>query len=48
MSGSGNLNAFNLELETAKIKKYAGSGVAEVNVSSSLKRRLVGSGSGEA
>jgi hypothetical protein len=44
MSGSGNLNAFNLELETAKIKN-AGSGVAEVNVSNSLEAAVVGSGS---
>jgi hypothetical protein len=44
MSGSGNLSAFNLELESAKIKS-AGSGVAEVNVSNSLDAAVVGSGS---
>jgi hypothetical protein len=44
MSGSGNLNAFNLELETAKIRN-AGSGLAEINVTNSLDASLVGSGS---
>jgi hypothetical protein len=44
MSGSGNLNAFNLELETAKIK-VSGSGVAEINVSNSLDASVLGSGS---
>ncbi len=43
MSGSGNLNAFNLELETAKIR-VSGSGVAEVNVSNSLDASVLGSG----
>jgi hypothetical protein len=43
MSGSGNLNAFNLELETAKVK-VSGSGVAEVNVSNSLDAAVLGSG----
>jgi len=44
MSGSGSLNAFNLELETCKIK-VSGSGVAELNVSNSLDATILGSGS---
>jgi len=44
MSGSGNLNAFNLELETAKIK-VSGSGLAELSVSSSLDASVLGTGS---
>jgi hypothetical protein len=44
MSGSGTLNAFNLELESAKVK-VSGSGVAEVNVTNSLDASVVGSGS---
>jgi hypothetical protein len=44
LSGSGNLNAFNLELESAKVKN-AGSGVVELNVSNSLDAIVVGSGS---
>ena len=43
MSGSGNMNAFNLELETAKIK-VSGSGLAEVNVSTSLDAAVLGTG----
>jgi hypothetical protein len=44
MSGSGNLNAFNLELETARIK-VSGSGVAELNVTNSIDASVLGSGS---
>lgn len=43
ISGSGNLNAFNLELESAKIK-VSGSGNAELNVSNSLDGATLGSG----
>lgn len=43
MSGSGNLSAFNLELESAKVK-VTGSGVAEVNVTNSLDATVLGSG----
>lgn len=43
MSGSGNLNAFNLELETAKVK-MSGSGVAEINVTNSLDASILGTG----
>ncbi len=43
MSGSGNLNAYNLELETAKIR-VSGSGVAELTVTSSLEASVLGSG----
>jgi len=43
MSGSGSLNAFNLELETCKIK-VSGSGTAEINVTHSLDASIVGSG----
>lgn len=43
MSGSGTMNAFNLELETAKIK-MTGSGLAELNVSNSLDASVLGSG----
>jgi len=44
MGGSGSLNAFNLELETAKVK-LSGSGNAELNVTNSLEASLLGSGS---
>lgn len=44
ISGSGSLNAFNLELETAKLK-VSGSGSAEVTVSNSLDASVLGSGS---
>jgi hypothetical protein len=44
MSGSGNLNAFNLELETAKVK-VSGSGIAEVNVTNAIDAMVLGSGS---
>lgn len=44
MGGAGNLNSFNLELETAKIK-LSGSGVAELNVTNSLEASVLGSGS---
>lgn len=44
MSGSGNMNAFNLELETAKIR-VSGSGIAELNVSNSLEASVLGTGS---
>jgi hypothetical protein len=43
VAGSGNLNAFNLELETAKIK-LSGSGVAEISVTNSLDASVLGSG----
>ena len=43
MSGSGNLNAFNLELETAKIR-MTGSGLAELSVSNSLDAAVMGNG----
>lgn len=43
MSGSGNMNAFNLELESAKLK-MSGSGLAEVNVSTNLDAAVLGSG----
>jgi hypothetical protein len=44
ISGSGTLNAFNLELESAKVK-VTGAGVAELTVSSSLDAAVLGSGS---
>jgi hypothetical protein len=44
IAGSGSLNAFNLELESAKIRD-SGSGTAEVNVTNSLDAAVVGSGS---
>lgn len=44
ISGSGTLNAYNLELETAKIK-VTGSGAAEINVTNSLEAAVLGSGS---
>ena len=44
MSGTGNLNAYNLELETAKVK-VSGSGVAELNVTNAIDASVVGSGS---
>ena len=43
MSGSGNLNAFNCELENAKIK-MSGSGTCELTVSNSLEAVVQGSG----
>ena len=43
ISGSGTMNAFGLELETAKIK-MTGSGLAEINVTTSLDAATVGSG----
>lgn len=43
MSGSGNMNAYNLELESAKIK-VSGSGVCEVNATNSLDAAVLGSG----
>jgi hypothetical protein len=43
MSGSGNMNAFNLELETAKVK-VSGSGLAEISVSTSLDAIVFGTG----
>lgn len=44
MGGAGNLNAFNFELENAKIK-LSGSGLAELNVTNTLEASLLGSGS---
>lgn len=44
ISGSGNLNAFNCELENAKIT-VGGSGNAEINVSENLEAYIMGSGS---
>lgn len=44
LSGSGNLNAFDCELESAKIK-VSGSGSAELSVASSLDAIVMGSGS---
>jgi Putative auto-transporter adhesin, head GIN domain len=43
-SGSGTLNAFECELESAKIK-VSGSGSAELNVTSVLEAQILGSGS---
>lgn len=43
-SGSGTLNAFECELESAKIK-VSGSGSAELNVTSTLEAQILGSGS---
>lgn len=43
-SGSGTLNAFECELESAKIK-VSGSGSAELNVTSALEAQILGSGS---
>ena len=43
-SGSGILNAFECELESAKIK-VSGSGSAELNVTSALEAQILGSGS---
>lgn len=43
MSGSGNLNAFNCELENAKVK-ISGSGNCEITVSNSLEAVVQGSG----
>jgi hypothetical protein len=44
LSGSGNLSAFNLELESAKVK-VSGTGLAEITVSNSLDAAVLGSGS---
>ncbi len=44
LSGSGNLNAFDCELESAKIK-VSGSGSAELSISASLDAIVMGSGS---
>ena len=44
LSGSGSLNAFNCPLETAKIK-VSGSGLGELNVTTTLDATVVGSGS---
>lgn len=44
MSGSGNINAYDCELENAKVK-ISGSGVCELKVSSSLDAIVQGSGS---
>lgn len=44
IAGSGSLYAFNLELESAKIRD-SGSGNAEINVTNSLDAAVVGSGS---
>lgn len=44
LSGSGNLNAFDCELESAKIK-VSGSGSAELSVTASLDATVMGSGS---
>lgn len=43
MSGSGSLNAFSCELETAKIK-LSGSGTCEINATSTLDAVVLGSG----
>lgn len=43
-SGSGTLNAFDCELESAKIR-LSGSGSAELNVTSVLEAQILGSGS---
>jgi Protein of unknown function (DUF2807). len=43
LSGSGNMNAFDCELESAKIK-VSGSGIAELNVTSSMEAVVLGSG----
>jgi len=43
LSGSGNLNAFDCEIESAKIK-VSGSGSAEVSVTASLDAVVMGSG----
>ncbi len=44
MSGSGSLNAFACELETAKVK-LSGSGTCEINATSTLDALVLGSGS---
>ena len=44
MSGSGNLNSFTCELETAKVK-LSGSGNCEINVTGNLEATVLGSGS---
>jgi hypothetical protein len=44
LSGSGNLNAFDCPLETTKVK-VSGSGIAELNVTSTLEALVLGSGS---
>jgi hypothetical protein len=43
MSGSGSLNAFSCELETAKVK-LSGSGSCEINATSTLDAVVLGSG----
>lgn len=43
MSGSGNLNAFNCEIENAKVK-MSGSGTCEINASTNLDAIVQGSG----
>ncbi len=43
MSGSGSLNAFSCELETAKVK-LSGSGTCEINATSTLDAVVLGSG----
>lgn len=44
MSGSGNLNAFTCELESAKVK-MSGSGICEITASSNIDAIVQGSGS---
>jgi len=44
LSGSGSLNAFDCPLETTKVK-VSGSGIAELNVSSTLEALVLGTGS---
>jgi hypothetical protein len=44
MGGSGSLNAYNLELENAKVK-VSGSGHAELNVTNTLDASVLGTGS---
>jgi hypothetical protein len=44
LSGSGSLNAFDCPVETTKIK-VSGSGVAEINVSTTLEALVLGTGS---
>jgi hypothetical protein len=44
LSGSGSLNAFDCPLETGKVK-VSGSGIAELNVTTTLEALVLGSGS---
>ena len=44
LSGSGDINAFNCPLETAKVK-VSGSGVCELNVTTTIEAIVLGSGS---